>query len=268
MPKSRPVLLILTLIALPPLAGALPWPSRPTPPSAADLAATGPDAEAERLLDRAIAAVDPERTPWLETSFRQRVRLPGLEYEADGDYRTGSGQRFRLEVRTRIGRTPGTLVLVGDGQHLWRGTRFGEGGWSEVTRAPFRPGGANPGLDGVNFSGVSPLLRNLRERMVWVKHETANGQVTLTGVWPKAPKKGAWPTGLPTCCRLTLDGDGWPRRIEWWGPTTDGGGPDLLAEMEFRDPVRNRALSPYQAVSVFSFDPGKTVVVDRFADGG
>jgi hypothetical protein len=278
MRTPRPFLFLLILPILPLLTGASStekerWPDRTVPPSVSDLAATSADAEAEQLLDRAVAAVDPERTPWLETSFRQRVRLPGLEYEADGDYRIGPGQCFRLEVRTRIGRTPGTLVLVGDGRHLWRGTRLGEGPWTEVTRAPFRNGGMVPTLDGLNFSGVAPLLRHLRERMIWVRHEAAGGRVTLTGVWPEearrriAPKAGTWPVGLPSCCRLTLAADGWPHRVEWWGPRTEGGGTELLVEMEFRDAVRNRALSSYQTVAVFSFDPGPTTVVDRADDG-
>src|SRR5262249_17009627 len=153
---------------------------------------------------------DPESLVWLETSFRQRVRLPGLAYEAEGDYRTGPGQRFRLEVRTRVGQARGTLVLVGDGRYLWRGTRVGDRPWAQVTRAAVGADGEK-GDDGLNFSGVAPLLRHLRARMTWVKHEAgAGGSVTLTGVWTEEsrrqalPEDGPWPAGLPTRCRLTL----------------------------------------------------------------
>jgi hypothetical protein len=267
MRTARPLLLVLPLAALVPLAGALPWSkSRPVP--AADPLPAAADAEAERLLDRAVEAADPDAVPWLETGFRQRVRLPGLAYEAEGDYRTGPGRRFRLELRTKVGQACGTLVLVGDGRYLWRGTRVGDRPWSKVTRAAARPDDERD-EDGLNFSGVAPLLRNLRARMKWVRHEAGEGgQVTLTGVWTEEARRAVskdkrWPAGLPTRCRLTLDADGWPRRVEWWGPAVEGGGPELLVEMDFRDAVRDRALPPAQADALFAFDPGNAVVVEK-----
>jgi len=257
------------LAALPPLAGAGRSPHQaPLVPEPAARA----DADAERLLDLAVDAADPDRTPWLETGFRQRVRLPGLEYEADGDYRTGPGRRFRLELRTRVGSAPGTLVLVGDGYHLWRGRRLGDGGWAEVVRTPAAAGASASGGSGVAFGGVAPLLRNLRRRLVWVGHEAGDGgRVTLTGVWPEEERREItrgrpWPAGLPTRCRLTLEADGWPRRVEWWGPAVDGGAAELLVEMDFRDAVRDRALPAWQAAALFAFDPGQAVVVDRPGD--
>jgi hypothetical protein len=236
-----------------------------------------PDPEAARLLDRALDAVSPDRLPWLEAGVWQKVRLPGLSYEAEGRYLAAPGHRFRLELRTTLGNTPGELVLVSDGRHLWRGTRLGGGGWAEVSRAALRAGfdlpdgpgwpQARDGAGGLSFGGVGPLLTNLRERLTWVGLERQEGRFVLTGVWPEQARaalrggKKAWPAGLPRECRLTLDEARlWPRRVEWWGPPTDGGDSDLLAVVELRGPVFNRPLPPAEAAAAFAFDPGRTPV--------
>jgi hypothetical protein len=223
--------------------------------------------------------VSPDRLPWLEASVWQKVRLPGLSYEAEGRYLAAPGHRFRLELRTALGNTPGELLLVSDGRHVWRGTRLGRAGWAEVSRAALRAGfdlpdgpgwpQARDGAGGLTFSGVGPLLLNLRERLSWVGLEKQEGRYVLTGVWPAAARTtlrgdgAAWPAGLPRECRLTLDAATlWPRRVEWWGPPTDGGDSDLLAVVELRSPVCNRPMAPAEAAAAFTFDPGSTPVYE------
>jgi hypothetical protein len=276
--------LLLALAALILAAGAIPRAPNADRAPGGDAEAAPPSDAAIDLLDRALAAVAPDRLPWLQTGVWQKVRLPGLTYEAEGRYLTAPGHRFRLELRTTLGNTPGELVLVSDGRHLWRGTRLGGGDWAEVGRAALRSGfdmPDGPGWpqarsgagNGLTFSGVGPLLSNLRERLVWVAAEKKEGRVELTGVWPADVRSAlvaesrSWPAGMPRQCRLSLDETTlWPRRVEWWGPPTEGGDSDLLAVVELRQPICNRPLAPAEAAAVFAFDPGNAAVSERHVD--
>jgi hypothetical protein len=278
--KPRFAIALLVLAALVTLAFALPWSraSRPEEPEPAE--SLPPEPQIERLLDDVLADLRPDQSPWLETTIRQRVHLPGVAYTAEGRYQTAPGHRCRLELRTQTGQASGTLLVVSDGQHLWRGQRVGDGAWTTVQRAGLGPCFETEGVgnwpksrgdNGMSFSGVAPLLRNLRRTLDWVSQSTdANGEVVLTGVWPAArraalaPPGQSWPLGLPRRCQLTLDAaTHWPRRVEWWGPQAEGNHNQLLAELEFRDPVRNQPLTPEQCATAFAFDPGLTPVTNQ-----
>jgi hypothetical protein len=278
--KPRFAVALLVLAALVTLAFALPWSraSRPEQPEPFEALPTDP--QAAGLLDQVLADLRSEQSPWLETDVRQQVHLPGVAYTAEGRYQTAPGHRCRLELRTQAGQASGTLLVVSDGQHLWRGQRVGNGAWASVHRTALGPAFDQEGLDnwpksradnGMSFSGVAPLLHNLRGKLDWVNQSAdAEGHVVLTGVWPAsrraeiAPAGQSWPIGLPRRCRLTLDAaTHWPQRVEWWGPLAEGNHNQVLAVLEFRDPVRNQPLTPEQCAAAFSFDPGLTPITNQ-----
>jgi len=243
------------------------------------------DAAAERCLDRALELLKPDRLDWLEMEIWQKVQFPDYVYEADGSYRLAPGQRFRMEMHTHPGETEGTLLTVSDGRQLWRGERSGTGPWENVSRVnlsevfavmngPSAPQLRSEFLCKPHFQGMTPLLRNLRGRLVWAKSEllrrAGGDQIHLIGVWPKdeiarlAPPDEPWPTGLPRQCHLYLDARTcWAQRVEWWGPTAGVGDDRLLVQMEFRNPVFNRPLPAEVCARLFSFHPGDVLIEDE-----
>jgi hypothetical protein len=135
--------------------------------------------------------------------------------------------------------------------------------------------------------GPLTLLANLRRQLTWVRKEMVMRQglllAKLTGTWapaalaemglsgkgaagrlpsaagPTAPARGTedWPAGQPRQCRLYLDGNTlWPYRVEWWGPDPPRPSEALLMEMELREPILNRALSPEQCARAFTWEDG------------
>jgi hypothetical protein len=265
------------------VTGALGQVGMPPPPEP-----KGPvdDPEAIRTLDRTMEALGPRHVTWLECAIRQKVQLPGLAFEGEGEYRMGPDHRFRMEVRTHLGSAVGTLLIVSDGVDLWQASRGGDGPWAKVSRlnlqdavitinaATVAPRLRAEFFDGSTFSGVGPLVRQLRGCLIWTKQETVHrpegDRIELTGVWPPArlvelaPSDKPWPTGLPRRCVLSLDAATlWPHHIAWWGPGSVPEDEVVLAEVEFRDPVVNRPLSPEQCARTFFFEPGEVEYEDR-----
>lgn len=244
-----------------------------------------PDAAAERCLDHALQLLRPDKLTWLQMEIWQKVQLPEHVYEADGCYRLAPGQRFRMEMHTHPGEIEGTLLMVSDGREVWRGERSGNGPWENVTRlslpevfavmnGPAAPQLRSEFLQKPHFQGMTPLLRNLRSRLVWARsellHGSAGDQIHLIAVWPKeegmalAPPDEPWPIGLPRQCHVYLDARTcWPQRVEWWGPIADRGADRLLMQMEFRNPVFNRPLSAEMCARLFSFQPGAVEIEDE-----
>jgi hypothetical protein len=270
------------------VTGANVW--KGTPPSPADPPAlppqAPPDPEAVRLLDQALAALAPERVRWAEAAVWQRVSVRGLAYEAEGRYLLGPDHRLRLDLRTRVGRAEGELRVVCDGATLWQATRLSGGPWANVRRLDVNEVRAlldSPGvgpeareqfLQAQGLAGPHPLLQGLRQRLTWVRKEAVrrNGRAwhKLTGTWSEeaarewAPPGQPWPEGLPRQCRLYLDPQTlWPGRLEWWGPDRPRVGEVALLQMEFRDPVLNRALTAAECAREFAFDAGAAPVSDR-----
>jgi hypothetical protein len=253
----------------------------PAPPEDAENPAAG------HFLERAAAALAPERIAWLACDVHQRADLPGLHYSGEGKYQSGPGHRFRLEMHTNAAGAAGTLLLVSDGVNVWQARRAGRAAWEGVTRVRLgevlawldSAGGATQlraeFLQGPTLSGVVPLLRTLRYRLRWVAHEEARHEgaeaVVLTGVWrpnelrERAPAGRPWPPGLPRRCRVVLDARTlWPHRVEWWGPAGAAPGAEaLLAVTEYRSPSANVALPPAECERAFAFDPGDARVTDR-----
>jgi hypothetical protein len=262
---------------------SIPGEPSPLPPAPAPQ----PDAAAERCLDRALELLKPEHLNWLEMEIWQKVQLPDHVYEADGSYRLAPGQRFRMEMHTHLGATEATHLTVSDGRNLWRGERSGAGPWENVTRlhlldvfaimnGPAAAQLRSEFLQKPHFQGMTPLLRNLRSRLVWAKsdrqHHPEGDHIHVVGVWPKeemarlAPPEEPWPTGLPRQCHVYLDAQTcWPQRIEWWGPIPGDGADRLLVQMEFRHPVCNRPLPDDVCTRLFSFQPGNAEIEDETA---
>lgn len=288
MPKPRSLtpryaVALLLLAALSTLAFKLQWSRASRPEQSEPAEGLDRSPEAEHLLDEALAEFGSERSPWLEASVRQQVHLAGVAYTAEGRYQTAPGRRCRLEMRSQAGQATGTLLLVSDGRHLWRGRRIGDNAWTSVDRAALGPciteGGVSKAAparadNAMQFSGVAPLLQNLRGNLEWVNlTRDAEGHAIVTGVWPAArraqlaPTGQAWPANMPRFCRLTIDaGSHWPQRVEWWGPQSDDNHNTLLAEMDFGAPVRNQPLTPEVCATTFAFDPGITPVKDQSGD--
>jgi hypothetical protein len=269
----------------PTIAAAEPVVSEPS--AVAPAPAPEADAAAERCLELALDALKADRIDWLETAIWQKVQLPGYTYEAEGTYRLAPGQRFRMEMHTHAGGSEGTLLMVSDGRDLWQAERPGEGAWENVTRLNLEevfaamngPSAAqlrDEFLQRPHFQGMTPLLRALRNRLVWARGEVirkaGRESLHLVGVWSheEASKRAApdepWPAGLPRQCHLYLDGRTyWPQRVEWWGPNAVRGVDRLLVQMEFRDPVFNRPLSADVCRKLFAFQPGDATVEDQTA---
>jgi hypothetical protein len=243
-------------------------------PTTADLAAVS-------LLDQALAGLDPVQHPFLETNVWQHVSLPDLDYSSEGRYVVGTEQRYRMEIHTRVGGREGALVQVCDGSSLWQGTRTENGPWLEVRRIQLAKtnSGVNMPTDlearGFAFSGVRPLLSNLRQQLLWVRQEKTLLQdadcILLTGVWPAAqsaalaPADQPWPEDLPKQCRLWLDSRTlWPRRVEWIGA---GNATQPLVEMELRAPRFLTTMSPERCQQEFTFDSGNTPVINLSEPG-
>jgi hypothetical protein len=264
----------------PPALPDIPEPEAPELPKRST-----PDAKVTQLLDRAIENLSEERAPWLETKFWQRMRLPELAYEGEAHFQSAPGHRYRLEIRTHMGDLDGNFLTICNGTELWAGSRVGPGEWTVVTRLDLMkimnmlagsticPRLRREFLQGETFTGVTPLLRNLRRQLCWVRAETlsrsAGPELRLTGVWSQEQRAALtdgkpWPASLARQCRLSLDGRSlWPQRIEWWGPRSPGGKDGLLAEMEFRELTINRTMTPKQCARTFRFHAGETKVIDQ-----
>jgi hypothetical protein len=254
-------------------------------------AATTPTADhtaanADRILDQALEMLDPSRLAWLETTLWQKGNVQGFTYMAEGRYLTAPNHRFRLEFTTRHGDASVAHHAVSDGITLWQGTRVGDGKWTEATRIDIKKVLSSLGvqqsaarlrdefLGEQSFRGVVPLLSGLRQRVAWLRAETVrrNGRpfFKLNGKWRDdvvaslAPPDKPWPDGLPRHCRLYLDVRSlWPQRVEWWGQDPLRAGEVLLVQMEFRDAMFNRPLSPERCALEFSLPQARQEAADK-----
>jgi hypothetical protein len=115
-------------------------------------------------------------------------------------------------------------------------------------------------LDAHGCGGLVPLLRQVRSGLLkpsrqpglWQDHPV----IKLSGAWNASEDLlKTLPANLRARqCNLILDAATlWPFRIEWIG----GGGahPVILLQMEFRNPVINRALTDTEATRQFRFGP-------------
>ncbi len=256
------------------LTGAVSRPTAPSPPLARP-ASAAESAEAARLLAAAAEAYSPPRLVWAEMALWQKVWDDGEIYEVRGRYLGAPGHRLRLELKTRAGRTDGQLTVISDGAVLSIARRFGNDA-PPIGRlalpVPEPPAGVetvaaarDEMLRDQALLGVGPLVKALRERLRAPARENVrwNGLevIRITGAWPEDPGKLArvpdWqrPRYPARLCSIYLDAKTlWPHRIEWWGGEKAQDRAVLLLEMEFRDPILNRPLTPEQCTREFTPD--------------
>jgi len=273
-------LLLTGALAQQPSPSAQPPSSPPPPPPKAD-------AEAERIIDAAIARLDPKEPVWLETQLRQQVYAEGLAFKAGGRYLSGPDHRLHLELTVHLGSAEGALHVISDGSTVWEEVHIGKGEhfiskWDlKKVQETLTSLGASPQFceqfyRSQAFSGVVPLLQNVRTQMTFHKPpEEVEWQkqkvLKLTAVWSDAisknlsPQANLWPPFVPRECRLYLGKDHWPYRLEWFGPTSPRAQDNkLLMEMEFLNPRFTAGDKPPAEYSrQFTFDPGKAKVQDR-----
>lgn len=281
LPSLTATALLLTgALAQPPSPSTQPTPSPAPPPPK-------PDAAAVRLVDEAIARLDPKQLGWLETKLRQQVYAEGLAFNAGGRYLCGPDHRLHLEMTVHLGNADGTLRVISDGKTVWEDLHIGKGehvisSWDlKKVQETLASLGASPQFleqfyRSQAFSGVVPLLQNVRAQMTFHKPpEEVDWQqqkvFKLTAVWSEAvgknisPQVNFWPPFVPRECRLYLGKDHWPYRLEWFGPTSPRAKENrLLMEMEFLNPRFTAGEKPPADYNgQFTFDPGKEKVRDR-----
>lgn len=243
--------------------------STPPPPPTPDHTA----AAAARTLDEAIARMDAKRRAWLETNVWGKVDAGDASWEVQGRYLVAPNHRFRLELTTRHGQAEVISHSISDGSTLWEAMRTSNGKWNDI-----EPGDIRGLTDDARtaaplpllvfhpwFHGFAPLLKDMRDRLRWLRQETVRRggrlYLRLTGTWTDdarrelAPPNMRWPEDLPRQCRLYMDASTlWPHRIEWWADP-DNGGDRLVLQMEFREPVFRRPLTPQRSFEEFVFAP-------------
>jgi hypothetical protein len=274
------------------LTGALgqqaPPSAQPAPPAPP---APKPDPAAERLLNQALAQLDPNKLGWLQTRLRQQVHAQGFDFDADGRYLAGPDHRLRLELAVHLSDTDAALLIVSDGSTVWDEVRIGKGEpsvskWdlTKVQESLRSPGTLPQTCDqfyrSQSFAGVVPLLENIRDQMVLTKQEETEWQrhkvLKVTAVWSADVRKtlvaqnNTWPPLVPRVCWLYLGtaAPHWPYCVEWRGPTAPRGEDSLLLKMEFLDPQFRPASAkpPPDFSGLFTFHPGKAKVRDRTQD--
>ena len=286
----RHLVLPLLVCLLVVFAGAVAQQNAPPPKSKdskdpAQLVPKGPppkaDARATELLDAAIKKLDPKETPWIKTEMWLRVETNALVFVATGKYRTGPDYRLHLDLAVQIGETKSELLAVCDGKKFWLREYSGPKNSSrymvdmskviaDLNHKDLASELREEFLVGQSFGGVTPLLKNLRKQLTFVRWEETKWKerpvIKLTGVWTKAGDMPVeqWPAYQVRECRLYLDPNNhyWPVRIEWLGPKLQRAPKKddvVLTEMEFRDPE----LFTKQPDWKFTFDPGTDTYDDR-----
>jgi hypothetical protein len=263
-------LLPLVVVGVLVLSGALYQQGPATDHAVAPPAPTTTDPQALAYLDRAAAALAPERAPCLEATVWQQARCDDFIYQASGRLLTASGGRTRLDMNVRVGRTGGELRVVCDGQALRRTIRVGdEAPTVLLSKLPTtRDGFATPEalaaarsdfLQQQAFAGLAPLLTSLRKGLQTAQAQsgTWNGKevVVVSGRWPEDRATLAAlpdlykPRFKQRLCCIYLDAHSlWPYRLEWWGAEKPEQPNGLLVQVEFREPVFHGAVAAEQFV--------------------
>jgi hypothetical protein len=230
------------------------------------LAAGAADPAAAQLLDRALARLAPDKVQWLSMTVWQRVQDDDLCYEAEGRFQAAPGLRRRLNLRVTVGSTVGQVRVFSDGRRLVHSSQVGaEPAAVRQVNLPAQPAGAGDAvLRQHGLGGVQALLLAVRQHLTQPRREVivwgGSEVIRITGEWPvNAARLAALPdlpgSAVPRRCRVYLDARTlWPRRVEWWG-TEKGGAGVLLSQVEFRDPILNRPLSPERCAREFAWTP-------------
>jgi hypothetical protein len=246
-------------------------PPGPTPPPAPPAVGAG-NAEAAAFLDRAIAACSAPQVTWMEMTLWQQIWDGPTAREIHGRYAGAPDHRLRIELKVKVDRVEGQMLVICDGNTVWEHQQFGkdwrEPTWTELPtlgedyQTPEMLAAGRSWRLGVStFLGPGPLLSKLRKDSQGLGQRAArwNGVdvVQVTGNWAEnrellkdlsESQKPRHPARLWT---VYLDGRTlWPHRLEWWGAAPQGE-PVLLHELEFREPVLNRPMPPERCALEF-----------------
>jgi hypothetical protein len=212
-------------------------------------------------LGRALAALAGDRLLWLETSIRQEM-FGDNPFQAEGRYLLGPDQRMRLELRIASAGKTSRVLIVSDGK-LLRQCRWKERRPEPLICDALPERNREEFMAARGLGGLPALLRQI--------HQSLQEPVQQEGVWRGRPAirvSGVWgapedalkllPPGLRARrCNVILDAETlWPWRIEWLGSPRPFNYPIALLQMDFRDPVLNRALSPSECAREFRL-PGE-----------
>jgi len=219
---------------------------------------------AGRILDQVINSLSPDRVLWLELSVRQKM-LGDDPFEAEGRYLLGPDQRLRLGLRIMRTANEGRVLAVSDGITLKRGRWLASQAEPEISEAlpvrrPDHMQARQDFLEQRGLGGLLPLLRQIRQSLQAPTQQAGSWHgrpaLQISGAWNAAEEVlKALPPGLRARrCTLVLDADTlWPYRIEWLGSPKPLNYPMLLLQMDFRDPVVNRPMSPLECSRAFRF---------------
>jgi hypothetical protein len=241
------------------------------------------DKDAEKSLDQSIAELDPKKHPWVEFTLWEKADVQGLITTGEGHYLAGPDHRLKMDLTVRLANEQSELRTISDGKTVWNWVRSGHdeprATQYDLTKvqALLNVPGTLPQFSedfykNQSFTGLLPLLQNLRRQMTFTKQEKEswNGHnvLKLTGEWTPDYAKAMtlqnniWAPLQPRICRLYLDAQThWPYRLEWWGPAAVRAPDTLLMELEFRNPHLFSA-AQQAPVQAFRFDPGNAEVRD------
>ena len=252
-------------------SGALPPQVPAAPPVAADAFTIQPspfaqhqsvrDLDGAALLQRLRAMLNDVR--WLNVTIWQCLHDEAIGFESEARLQLGPEHCARMETHIRTGAFRCETLVVSDGCALAEVFRCA-GAPERVSSSylPERAKGAarDRWLRDKGCSGPAPLVAELRAGVpawrvdagLWRQHPVLRLQGTLD---PNRLPAAARATLAARSCTLYLDAATlWPLRIEWrTGPEERPA--RLYLEMEFRDPVLNRALSPEECASAFTYQP-------------
>jgi hypothetical protein len=234
-------------------------------------------AYAADLLNQAAAQFSTDKVAWLDMNFHQKVAYDDIGFELTGRCLQAPGDRFRYELKVKIGNDCSRKLAICDGTSLIDVVeRPGKARDTKVIKLPaLRRASDDPEtvaaaranvLCGKAFAGLAPLLTSLRAGLI-------APQLQMVRVDGKdyLEIRGKWVTDLDTNhqntdeprfraqlreCRIYLEPSTlWPRCVEWWGSTTSDRPAQLLLQTIYELTSINEPLTAAQAANEFRFTP-------------
>lgn len=250
------------------LCGA--WPASFAPPSKdagpvpliqpfqPDPAAAALDAGA--TLEKALAQLAPQRSPWLHVKFRQTLTTGPAPLVAEGFLQRGPHQCVRMEMALG-GETGSRLIVVSDGQTLATvRTIAGSLPTALVQSLPDDEPEREKILSAGGCGGPAALLGLIQKHL--------RGGRAQTGLWDKRPviriEGEVDPADLPAFASLKFESlraqaflaadTLMPVRLEWWD-TRKADAPRLAAAIEFHDLTVAVPLPEEECARLFTYQP-------------
>lgn len=241
------------------LTGAWPGPfaeSNPEPETAfvaqpleldADLVGAGVDAKT--LLQKALDAIAPERTPWLKTRILQTVSDAPSHFVAEGFLQRGPNRCARLEMTIATGDRPSRLIVVSDGEVIAQERRilYQEPAVT-VERFPDDNDAAKDELlVRKGCGGPSAILEQMCEHLT-----NATLQTGMLGDVPVIRIQGEIESDVSRASVYLHAKTLWLQRVEWF-TRDDNGGSRMSLRIEFLEPELRREMRVEECIRVFSY---------------